>query len=428
MFNTSFLFCLQDQTFLIFVFLGDLLLLLFMWGVSMHVWRWAGIDFVRLLQLEDTEVAALAQPEETVFSSVSNIAILYLLAFILFNKAVRGGYFGNSNDLTFAHGIPACFVVFVAFRIFHPWSTRRVWLHKLWRVLAAPFYQINFCDGYVGDLLTSLVRVFIPMCFSVIYVAETIFAWLTNKMSMTTARSNRWLVQLTWYRFGLLPVLTLFPLWIRLLQCLRRSVESGQRWPHIGNALKYTSAIIVISFGTYLPRVRHNPLWVASFVFATLFQFAWDLTQDWGMVVISPPKHTAALRSSTGIGAVDCLLGTTFSFRRTRLLGPLSTYLLVIALNLVLRFSWTLTLLPPPTDEDSADGPSLYVSFMTHLGPMLASAEIVRRMVWGFFRLEHEQLEIAGRKKTDEILQAQQPEDGLELLPLDKVITESPLD
>ncbi len=29
------------------------MLLLFMWGVSMHVWRRAGIDFIKLLQLEE---------------------------------------------------------------------------------------------------------------------------------------------------------------------------------------------------------------------------------------------------------------------------------------------------------------------------------------------------------------------------------------
>ena len=34
--------------------IGDLLLLLWMWGVSMRVWRSAGIDFVRLLRLEGT--------------------------------------------------------------------------------------------------------------------------------------------------------------------------------------------------------------------------------------------------------------------------------------------------------------------------------------------------------------------------------------
>ena len=44
----------HDPTFAIFMCIGDLLLLLWMWGVSMRVWRSAGIDFVRLLRLEGT--------------------------------------------------------------------------------------------------------------------------------------------------------------------------------------------------------------------------------------------------------------------------------------------------------------------------------------------------------------------------------------
>merc|ERR1712224_675698 len=168
--------------------------------------------------------------------------------------------------------------------------------------------------------------------------------------------------------------------------------------------------------GTFQPEIRQNSVWVACFIFATLFQFSWDLTQDWGMIVISPPRHATATSASTGVAAVDCLIGTSFSFRQTRLLGPVSTYILVIVFNLILRFSWTLTLLPAPVTV--GDTPSLYVSFMTHLGPMLAGAEIIRRMVWGFFRLEYEQLEALGRKKTDEILQTQ---DTTDLLSLDKM-------
>jgi len=385
------------------VCLGDLLLLLLMWGVSVQVWRRAGIDFVKLLELEHTELAGSSHPERSIYHTSANICMLFLLAFILFNKAVRGGYFGQENDLTFAHAIPAVLVVFCGARMFFPCQTRKSWMHMLWRVLAAPSYLVNFRDGYIGDLLTSLVRVFIPLCFSVIYVSETAYAWLSNDLSITTERSQDWLTGAFYYKFLLLPVLTLFPLWLRLLQCLRRSVDTGKRWPHIGNALKYTSAIVVISFGTFQPDIRHHPLWIASFVFATLFQFAWDLTQDWGMILVSPPQRATPAASSSGIAAVDCLVHTNITFRKTRLLGPLSNYIAVILFNLTLRFAWTLTLMPTPTDLGETR--TLYVLVMRHLGPLLASLEIVRRMVWGFFRLEWEQLEQMTKAKGDKALE-----------------------
>jgi len=44
----------RDPTFAIFMCFGDLLLLLWMWGVSISVWQRAGIDYIRLLNLEGT--------------------------------------------------------------------------------------------------------------------------------------------------------------------------------------------------------------------------------------------------------------------------------------------------------------------------------------------------------------------------------------
>jgi hypothetical protein len=164
------------------------------------------------------------------------------------------------------------------------------------------------------------------------------------------------------------------------MQCLRRSVETGKRWPHMANGLKYTSAIVVIALGTLRPSVRQNPLWVLGFVFATLYQFTWDLAMDWGIVV--PASSPGA--SSLAWGGL--------ALRRVRLLGGLGVYTAVISANLLLRFAWTLTLLP----TNVGDPTSLYSVAMAYLGPLIAAAEILRRMVWGFFRLEHEQLEVIG--------------------------------
>mmetsp|Transcript_1491 Transcript_1491/g.2461 ORF Transcript_1491/g.2461 Transcript_1491/m.2461 type:complete len:847 (-) Transcript_1491:37-2577(-) len=385
----------NDQTFSIFMCFGDLLLLLVMWGLSMQVWRHAGIDFVRLLELEKSDLVQRARPEAVVYSSCANLCLAFLAAFILFNKAVRGGYFSTKSNLTIAHAIPALFVVFCIFRMVFPFQTRKIWLHMLWRVLAAPFFAVSFRDGYIGDLLTSLVRVMVPLCFSIMYVFITLYGWLSNHLRLTARRSDDWWTHTYYYHEILVPFLTLMPLWLRLMQCLRRSVESGQRWPHMGNALKYTSAIVVIAYGTYQERLRSHPLWIAALVFATLFQFTWDITQDWGMVEIHPPRAAALMdiSQSTGVPGVDYILNCSIGFRETRLLGPAGVYALVMLFNLCLRFAWTLTLLPAPSEEETAS-PSLYVSFTTHLGPLLASAEIVRRMVWGFFRLEFEQLEV----------------------------------
>lgn len=378
----------NDPTFAIFMCIGDFLLLQFMWGVSMFVWHRAGIDFVHLLQLQGTEIAATKHPAAMVIQSATCYSLVFLVVFIAFNKCVHFALRGGMS-LAYAHSIPVLLALYFLHVVFNPFPTRQIWLQMLGRVLAAPFYPVVFRDGYVGDILTSLVRVLIPCAFSLLYVCISIYAWVFNDLRWTISMSDRWWTASTFCRLVLIPLLTLYPLVIRFLQCLRRSVETGRRWPHLVNALKYTSAIVVIAFATFQPSLRAEGWWIASLIGATLFQYSWDLTQDWGIVAISIPDGGGHRN------ILDRLADMSWTMRSKRLLGPRWVYLAVMGFNLALRFAWTLTLLPPPEEDDQV---SLYAFVVTHIGPIIAAAEIVRRMVWGFFRLEFEQIEALDRQ------------------------------
>lgn len=399
---------LQDPTFAVFMCFGDLLLLLLMWGVSMHVWRNAGIDFVRLLNLHQTEIGQVKAPVPLVLKSFSNAALIFLVTFIIFNKAMRAAAAGHIN-LASVHAIPVLLTLYFCFRFVNPFDTRKQWLYMLWKVVAAPFYPVDFCAGYVGDLLTSLVRVSIPFLFSLVYVGISAFAWLSNRMDWAVSTSDTWWTQNRVFTHGLVPFLTLCPLWIRLVQCLRRSVETGHRWPHFGNALKYTSAIVVISHGTFQPQLRHNPIWILSFVGATLFQFAWDVFQDWGILEITWANSVDIPldrfegkyhhHNSSGGSWLEKLCDIRIRMRTKRLLGPVWIYVAIMVFNLALRFAWTLTLLPADIEDEN---PSVYATFIRHVGPFIAAAEIVRRMAWGFFRLEYEQITLIRKISAEE--------------------------
>lgn len=384
----------------------------------MHVWKNAGIDYMRLLDLHHTELASVRVPVHHVLRSFANAALVFLVIFIIFNKAVRGAGLGYLNLAT-AHAIPVLLTIYYCYRIIQPFETRKHWLYMLWKVIAAPLYQVDFCAGYIGDLLTSLVRVSTPFLFSLVYVAISIFAWATNNLDWAVSTSDKWWTENRFFTLVMIPFLTLYPLWIRLLQCLRRSVETGHRWPHMGNALKYTSAVLVISHGTFQPHLRQNSYWIASFVGATVFQFLWDVFQDWGMLIISLPpavdKRRNENRSShnnSGSGRnnfLDRLGDIRIRVRTKRLLGPAWIYFVVMIANLALRFAWTLTLLP--TEDEEASEHSIYRSFLRHVGPFVAAAEIMRRMVWGFFRLEYEQItliqKVQAEDMTEELLSSQ---------------------
>ena len=77
------------------------------------------------------------------------------------------------------------------------------------------------------------------------------------------------------------------PLWYRFLQNLRQCWESKQRWPFLGNALKYFLAAQVAMFGVFNPSQKQSVLWLASFVTTTLYQIWWDVFMDWELLEVN---------------------------------------------------------------------------------------------------------------------------------------------
>jgi hypothetical protein len=412
-----------DPSYASFMFVGDLLLLLWMWGVSVQVWRNCGIDFMKLLSLETTTLVSMEKPEETVYGCAKELTIVYLTTFICFNMTQRGVFGGNNlqrKSFHVVHMLPPLMIAYFVYRAITPWQIKKKWFWFLFKVISAPLYPVDFQAGYVGDLLTSLVRVLISMAYSMIYyLLVPVVMFMSFDASVEESELERtqdtggaesvvdrltgfeYMRQSTWWssngvvQIVIIPALTLIPLVIRLLQCLRRSVETGQRWPHVANAAKYTSAILVVATGTLFPSVRSSLLWVLSFVGATCYQFLWDITMDWGLVV---KANNPLAQDNTSFGGL--------ALRKHRLLGPLYTYMVIMAMNLLLRFAWTLTLVQQSSfassnDDNSGGGGDvssdswalLLTALFAHLTPVIAAAEVLRRMVWGFLRLEWEQIE-----------------------------------
>lgn len=369
--------------------IGNLLLLSWFWGISIYVWRSRGIDFCRLMGLEDTILAELKQPEKAVFSSTALCSIIFLVLFILYTRSVRESETLH-NSLTYAHTLPVLLIATTLASAIFPWKSKKKWLYMLYKVIMAPLYPVCFRDGYVGDLFTSLVRVAVPLFSGLIYVMMAILAWLSNNFDMLgSAATIPWWEKTYIFTGVLVPFLTLYPLWIRLLQCLRRSTESGANWPHHGNALKYTSAIAVISFGAFQPVVRSSSVWIGGLIFATLFQLTWDITMDWGLVAYKKPTGYKSSKLSWWV----MLRG--FHLRSSRLLGPTWVYIAILIFNTIFRFAWILTVWPYSLADNDSDPMFLQVLFR-HIGPFLASVEIIRRMVWGFLRVEWEHVEVFG--------------------------------
>jgi xenotropic and polytropic retrovirus receptor 1 len=101
------------------------------------------------------------------------------------------------------------------------------------------------------------------------------------------------------------------PAWFRFAQCLRRYRDSGDAFPHLVNAGKYSTTFFVVIFSTLLRYYRgkyttsillrltenvqkisdqyeshaENPFfyaWLLSAVVSSCYSYAWDIKMDWG--------------------------------------------------------------------------------------------------------------------------------------------------
>ena len=175
--------------------------------------------------------------------------------------------------------------------------------------------------------MTSLVRVFGDLAWSVCYVISGEFYSHENEtLGHDSCSENKTM------RNIILPILYALPLYLRCAQNLRCYLLSKEP-VHLANAFKYALAESVLVFGLlHAPhKEEHNDdstfhtVWIIAFVLATLYQFWWDVFMDWRFF----PKPILSI-----------------SLRPTRLYPYRCVYYLAIGIDFVLRFGWTLSLIP----------------------------------------------------------------------------------
>ena len=285
---------------------------------------------------------------------------------------------------------PLLLFLYAALRSALPFRGRR---RALWTCLMrtpmAPYKDVTFRDGLIGDVLTSAVRPLQDLAFTAFYVLSGLQGWWTAQYSIDEAGGP---VERSWtVRTVVLPACVVSPLWWRFLQNLRQCRDARRRWPYLGNAFKYLLAAEVALFGLFEPDARQNAAWIACFVGATLYQVWWDVFMDWELLVRD---------NGGGKGPGPAASWPRYRLRPSRLYRSRSMYYAILAANFLLRFCWTATLIPRRYLSKTGMVRDAYSSdFQTFVGPALASAEIVRRAIWSLLRVELEAIKRAREKQ-----------------------------
>lgn len=233
-------------------------------------------------------------------------------------------------------------------------SSRR-WLQvALWRILCSGFYPVEFRDFFLGDILCSLTYSIGNLAFFFcVYGVE----WKHYLGGGTPPSAS----QCGSSHSRAMGFLSALPSIWRFMQCVRRYMDSGDAFPHLANMLKYAISAIYYCLLSIWRIDRSVSARAAFIVFACLnstFSSAWDIIMDWSLGQFQS-KHF--------------LLRDELFYKK-----PLYYYTAIVV-DVILRFQWI-----------------FYAFFSDQIQQLavtsfcVALAELLRRFIWMFFRMENE--------------------------------------
>lgn len=282
--------------------------------------------------------------------------------------------------------LPLIFLSILFVRVVIPWKARSRFWSTIHSTISSPFYSVGFRDAFLGDVLTSLVRPIQDCCFAIFYYFASMYGIFTGKVSLEDTGSR--LTHNILLHNVVLPTCAVLPLLCRFLQTLRQAYDEQRRWPHLGNAFKYLSASLVISYGmTHSEDVR-SPLWIFSFVSCAFYQIWWDVLIDWELIRITSKEESGGIFIPV-IGRIQ--------LRSKRLFKSERSYWKIMILNGLFRFTWMLSFIPAYHLSSGEIKNTFSKDVKSVVGFVVSLAELMRRSAWCILKLELETI-----KKTDE--------------------------
>lgn len=351
---------------------GNILLFKTTWVISVSTWLKHDINYISLFKMQNLQPKTILILNETM-----NRWLLWVISLgIFFQANSRNSLFEN---FTLSWICPLSLVLlsilFYLTRLVYPEAvdrSRGLFTGEVWiKCFKTPLVPVTFRENYAADVLTSFTKVIGDGIYS--------FIWIITGSFLTTDDNIDAGNELPMSKHSIetiVNIVVIYVLWIRTSQCLRQIYDTGQSYPHIYNAGKYASSIVVVLYGMF----RSVDGWyIFLIVFASLYKWWWDVVMDWGLSALVIPFNAENNRFK-------------HPFLREKLIYRHAyKYYIMMFVDLILRFVWVLSLVPTST---------LVAAFGPLFSIYLGSLEILRRFLWGLFRVEWEHVKWASKKKV----------------------------
>ncbi|GAB5357931.1 hypothetical protein AAMO2058_000416400 [Amorphochlora amoebiformis] len=348
--------------------IGLLICLIWMWGFN--VWIWSNYRVNHVFIFEISPKHKLNHLE--IFDEAASLSIVVLLNSLLFLHHQQYHLRTTLSEIVY----PIALIAFIIVKIIGSivgggtkHSAQKDIVHSMGSIFIAPFGRARFRDCYLADYFCSMQKIFADLEYSVCLYAIGLSTFSNDPRACAVYCTNLGPI--------LVPLVHALPYWFRFNQCMHRYIETRKRWPNLANAFKYTLCQVSVIIGSLHPffseyQAPWSPyrlFWLALIVFTTLYTYFWDIIMDWGLFQFQPGARHPLLRPN-------------------RLFPKTLFYYWAICSNLVLRFTWVVTLIPFPFQSVLPTS----IESQNILLPTLTLAELFRRSQWGILRVEYEHL------------------------------------
>ena len=372
-----------------------------LWSVQLYIWSKYKIKYLYLFGVSNIKPHYFSVYE--CVQEMTYITIVYLANFLIYFKILRGDLppFLPSGYFPIMLYLYMCYKLLPFTRLITGNYTRDtqltsadVTVQLIWgsliSLVSSPFSTVTFANAYIGDVLTSFVRPLVDLSYTTCLFIS--FDW-THDDTLIAERPERCFQSISFKQF-IVPLLSAAPLWFRFAQCIRRYYDTHDRFPHLANAMKYALSHSVVLVGilhtSYTDgdqplTIDNKEYWIICLLASTIYNFAWDVYMDWG------------------------LGKSQYHGLRERMIYDNSTiYYCAILIDLFMRFSWTLTLLPHTQlyiidDQTTKLQITTVYDWLIIIQPILAFAELIRRSMWSCIRIEYEYIVQSDQLKKIEL-------------------------
>ncbi|KAK7005649.1 protein-er retention protein [Favolaschia claudopus] len=381
------------------------------WATNLHGLDVLGVDPAAAMDLRLHSSPFPSSPSHTpvhtIYTAVYRLFTIYSVWVFLSWATFRWVTYGNMLLVDAFGYIPAVSALVVLLVLVCPLDIackheRDKFLHAIRRCLFTSMDgPIYFADVVFADIFTSFAKVLGDVWLSACML-------LPGNTLFSTPADGPWL---RWVA----PTIMSLPYLIRFKQCvIEYSLASNESRRPLFNALKYATSFPVIYLSaaqrivvSELVREKGDQiakeawhgehrlfrLWLLAAAVNSLYSFWWDVTNDWGLTLLEdrPPPRRLLLSHNPSLSASDDPHMAATNHQRQQqqnfpyglrptLLYPLPVYPLLVFLNLVLRLTWSIKL---STHLHTKTDGSVAIFW-------LEMAEVVRRWMWVFLRVEWE--------------------------------------